>query len=76
MHLQHGYLIDGGRAAEIRPLTTRLRDILHPTPQVETDIMGIGAHILRFVDPLPGFEAHASCGGIIPPLFSLFKKLN
>ena len=57
-------MIDGGRPAEIRPLTPRLRNLLHPKPEVEEGIVVIGAHILRLVDPaLAAFKAHASCGG-------------
>ena len=53
---QHGYLLDGGKALEIRPLTSRLRKLL---PQYsdgkaeEKELLLVAAHILRPADPLP-----------------------
>lgn len=63
VYTQHGYLIDGGRPSEIRPVPDRLRKMLHLPAAEEEDIVMVGAHILRLVDPLPDFLEHAACGG-------------
>lgn len=62
---QHGYVIDGGKPLEIRPISSRLRKMLQPPVEdAENDFVMVGAHILRAVDPLPRFRAHqAECDG-------------
>lgn len=49
---------------EIRPISERLRKMLHPPVEEESDLIVVGAHILRQVDPLPHLKAHqAACDG-------------
>lgn len=62
---QRGFVIDQGRALEIRPIPERLRQMLRPPVAEDNDeIVMIGAHILRAVDPLPHLKAHqAACDG-------------
>ena len=62
---QHGYLIDGGKPMEIKPIPSRLRQLIHSPPDEKDDeIILIGAHIVRSVDPFPHLKAHqASCEG-------------
>lgn len=59
---------------EIRPISERLRQILQPPIEEESDLIMIGAHILRHVDPLPGFKAHqAACDGNHFPYYCKLK---
>ncbi|KAI9556544.1 hypothetical protein GHT06_016334 [Daphnia sinensis] len=62
-----GYLIDGGKSLEIRPVPSRLRQMLHLPHDNEDETIMIGAHIVRPIDPLPPFQAHlASCEVELP----------
>jgi len=51
----HGYLLDGGKALEIRPLTPRLRKLLpeYSEDNKKEEILLVAAHILRPADPIP-----------------------
>lgn len=63
----HGYVIDGGKPMEIRPIPPRLRQMLHPPSEEDNEIIMVGAHILRAVDPLPHLKAHQrSCDADLP----------
>lgn len=49
---------------EIRPIPPRLRQMLHPASADYNEIIMVGAHILRVVDPFPHLKAHqTSCDG-------------
>jgi hypothetical protein len=56
-------MIDGGKPMEIKPIPSRLRQMLHSPPETENEIIMIGAHIVRAVDPFPHLKAQfkASC---------------
>lgn len=57
-------MIDGGKPMEIRPIPSRLRQMLRPPAEEDNEIIMVGAHILRVVDPLPHLKAHqSSCDG-------------
>jgi len=51
----HGYLLDGGKTLEIRPLTPRLRKLLpeYSENKEKDEILLVAAHILRPADPIP-----------------------
>ena len=49
---------------EIKPIPSRLRQMLRSPPDETDEIIMIGAHIVRAVDPLPHLKAHqTSCDG-------------
>jgi hypothetical protein len=52
---------------EIKPILFQLclRQMLHAPPETENEIIMIGAHIVRAVDPFPHLKAQikASCDG-------------
>ena len=50
---------------EIKPIPMRLRQMLNSPPdETDNEIIMIGAHIIRAVDPLPHLKAHQeSCEG-------------
>ena len=57
-------MIDGGKPMEIKPIPSRLRQMLRSAPETDDEIIMIGAHIVRAVDPFPHLKAHqASCDG-------------
>ena len=58
-------MIDGGKPMEIKPIPSRLRQMLRfPPDEKDDEIIMIGAHIIRSVDPFPHLKAHqASCEG-------------
>jgi hypothetical protein len=57
-------MIDGGKPMEIKPIPSRLRQMLHSPPETDNEIIMIGAHIVRAVDPFPHLKAHQeSCDG-------------
>ncbi len=71
-------MIEGSKIAEIRPLSQRIRQMLHPAAdsvrkngptkkskveEEDEEFVMIGAHILRAVDPPVGLRERASCAG-------------
>ncbi len=57
-------MIDGGKPIEIKPIPSRLRQMLNSPPETDNEIIMIGAHIVRAVDPFPHPKAHQEiCDG-------------
>ena len=49
---------------EIKPIPPRLRQMINSPPESDSEIIMVGAHIVRSVDPFPHLKAHqASCDG-------------
>jgi hypothetical protein len=56
---QQGNMIDGEKLMEIKPILFQLclRQMLHSPPETDNEIIMIGAHIVRVVDPFPHLKA-------------------